>query len=108
MFRATIKGLALAGALGLCAAPPASATSLQGPSKVLFRASWSSGIHNWARSGGTWKVQGGMLTYGGVDVSMLLAPYTPRHGSYAVEAAIRLVNWKTSGLSESQGFGVLI
>src|SRR5437868_1114241 len=108
MWKATVRGLAMAVALTCCAVPTTVAAPWQATPRVLYQASWSHGIHGWAHGGGSWTVLGGMLSYSGADVSMLLAPYTPNRGSYALEAAIRLVAWKTSGYSESQGFGLLI
>jgi hypothetical protein len=84
------------------------ATLGRSSSKVLYQTAWKGGVSGWARGGGRWTVRSGILSYSGDDVSALVVPYRLNRRNYSVEASIRLVTWKDTGISESHGFGILV
>jgi hypothetical protein len=84
------------------------AASPHGSAKVLYRASWSGALGTWTYGGDAWTVQGTLLQYSGDAASDVLSPYKVTRGNYAVQAAIKLVGFKDTGLSESRGFGILL
>jgi hypothetical protein len=99
---------AMAAVLALGVLYPAHAAPAGNATKVLYRTSFRSDMSRWTAGGGKWTLQGGMLTYSGVAGSVVLAPYSAPRTHYAVEAVIKLVAWRDTGLSESNGFGLLL
>jgi hypothetical protein len=85
-----------------------SAQGLSSNSKVLFKTTWVSAQRGWTPAGGAWKQSGGHLAYRGDAAAVLVAPYRVTRKNYAVEAAIRLVTWTNAGISENNGFGILL
>jgi thiol-disulfide isomerase/thioredoxin len=75
---------------------------------TLYQASWSRGLTGWTHGGPAWTTGGGKLSYSGADASSLLAPVTIAGGSYAVQATIRMLAWKDTGVSENHGFGIRV
>jgi hypothetical protein len=86
----------------------ARAPSTHSSTKLPYRVSWSGDLAGWTYGGDRWTVHGKLLQYSGDAASDVLAPTRVTDANYAVEAVIRLVNFKDTGLSESRGFGILL
>jgi hypothetical protein len=86
----------------------AHAASSYSSARVLYRASWGGVLAGWNYGGDAWTVQGKLLRYSGDAASDVLSPYRVVRANYALEATIRLVGFKDTGLSESRGFGILL
>jgi hypothetical protein len=107
MLTKALLSLSLGAALCMAVAPSAvGATS--GANRVLYQANWNNGASGWTQAGGTWTRHGNVMTYGGNDATVLLAPYRTTSKPYVMHAAIRLVRWKNTGISENNGFGLLL
>ncbi len=91
--------------LGVLGAAP---ISTHARSAVLYAATWPAGAHGWSSAGGSWAIKSGVLSYGGGGAAVTVAPYTVSAKNYAVEAVMQLVAWKSTGISESHGYGILL
>src|SRR5579872_3732638 len=98
----------VAAAVGLGATAGSYAAPAGGSARVLYATSWKGGLSSWTSGGASWTVKQGMLQYDGAAVTDLIAPYKATKASYAVEARIKLLGYKETGLSESYGFGILL
>jgi hypothetical protein len=76
--------------------------------KVLYRTTWPGGAAGWTSAGPTWTYSGGLPTYSGADISAFFAPYRVARANYVIEASIRLQSWKTTDISDSTGFGIVL
>jgi hypothetical protein len=79
-----------------------------GAPRVLYQASWTHTMSGWRHSSGGWTDQRGILTYNGESASVLVAPFRAPATPYAVEATVRVLGWRQTGISESHGMGVLV
>ena len=105
-----MRDMRVRAAIGLVAIAVAvsAATGAQaaGSAKVLYRGIWTGNMAGWTHGGDAWTVQGKLLQYSGDAASVMLAPYTVTRTSYAVQAKIKLIAFKDTGLSESRGYGI--
>jgi hypothetical protein len=97
-------GVGLAAVLAVVAVPLATHAA-SGPA---YASSWSRGLSGWAHSSSGWTVSGGVVSYNGSSASVLIAPYRVHRSTYTVQASMRLMAWRETGLSESHGMGILI
>lgn len=75
---------------------------------AAYVSSWSRGLSGWTHSSGGWTDSHGVVSYNGSSASVLIAPYHVHGSTYAVQASMRLMAWRETGISESHGMGVLI
>lgn len=73
-----------------------------------YSSSWGHGLEGWAKSSGGWAASRGVVSYSGAGASVLVAPARVKSGKYVVQAAVRLMAWRETGISESHGMGILI
>jgi hypothetical protein len=86
--------------LALCACGTAHASTTRSP--LVNPAT------GWAHAGGNWTMRGSIVSYSGSAAAILLSPTRATGGSYSVAASIRLRAWKSTGISENNGFGLLL
>lgn len=73
-----------------------------------YASSWGRGLTGWSHSSSGWTDSHGVVSYDGSSTSVLIAPYRVRGPAYAVQASMRLMAWRETGVSESHGMGLLV
>jgi hypothetical protein len=94
--------------LALALLAPTTAMTVEAASNTAYASSWTKGLGGWTHSSSGWKDSHGVVTYDGSGASVLIAPYHTAGTSYAVQAKMRLMAWRETGISESHGMGLLI